>query len=154
MLTEDEKQCIYLDMLLESEEYQDAIYQSLLNESWLGDKIRGIGKAIGGKLKDIGGKTVQFLTKSTIMPMLSLGNLAVSIFTGGWAAAGILKLIYFFEKQGKRLRNGFEKAYTMYKNMKGTIATMDFKIQDNKSLKYSMRFYKKDLTWRVLNVSD
>lgn len=154
LLTEDEKQCIFLDVLLESKEYQDAIYEMMLNEGWLGDKIKGVGKAIGSKLKDVGGKTVQFLTKSAIMPMLSLGSLSASIFTGGWAAAGILKLMYFIEKQGKKLRNGFERAYTRYANSKGTIAEMDFAIQDKKDLKYAMRFYEKDMVWRVLNTSD
>ena len=154
LLTEDEKQCIFLDVLLESKEYQDAIYKMVLNEGWLGDKIKGVGKAIGSKLKDVGGKTVQLLTKSALMPMLSLGSLSLSIFTGGWAAAGILKLMYFIEKQGKKLRNGFERAYTRYANSKGTIAEMDFAIQGKKDLKYAMRFYEKDMVWRVLNISD
>lgn len=154
LLTESEKQCILLDVLLESKEYQDAICQMMLNEGWLGDKIKSVGKAIGNKLKDVGGKTVQILTKSALVPMLSLGSLSLSIFTGGWAAAGILKLMYIIEKQGKKLRNGFERAYTRYANSKGAIAEMDFAIQDKKDLKYAMRFYEKDLVWRVLNTSD
>ena len=154
LLTENEKHCIVLDALLESKEYQDAICYIVLNEGWLGDKIKSVGKAIGGKLKDVSGKTVQFLTKSAIVPMLSLGSLSMSIFTGGWAAAGILKLMYFIERQGKKLRNGFERTYTRYANSKGTIAMMDFAIQGNKDLKYSMRFYEKDKVWRVLNTSD
>ena len=154
ILTEDEKQAVYIGMLIESEEYGEAVYLTLLNEGWLGDKIKGIGKAIGRKLKDIGGKTVQFLTKSAVMPMLSLASLSLSIFTGGWAAAGILKLMYLVEKQGKKIRNAFERAYTKYANSKGVIAKMDFAVNDEKKLKYAMRFYGKDMVWRVLNVSN
>lgn len=153
-LTEDEKQAVYMDMLIESEEYRDAVYRVLLNEGWLGDKLKGIGKAIGRKLKDIGGKTVQFLTKSAVMPMLSLASLSLSIYTGGWAATGILKLMYLIEKQGKKIRNAFARAYTKFANSRGVIAKMDFSIEGEKNLKYAMRFYEKDMVWRVLNVSD
>ena len=154
LLTESEEQCIYLDALLESKQYQDAICQMMLNEGWLGDKIKSVGKAIGSKLKDVSGKAIQAMTKGAMMPMLSLAGLATSIYTGGWAAAGAVKLMYLIEKQGKKLRNGFERAYTRYANSKGTIAEMDFAIKDKKDLTYAMRFYEKDMVWRVLNTSD
>ena len=155
ILTEAKKQELMLDVLLESKEFQDAVIQQMINEGFL-DKIKGIGKALGKGLKKFGSDALQSMTKGVIGPMLSLGGLAMSIATGGWAAAAILRLTYIIEKQGKKLRNGFEKAYTAYANSKGAIAKMDFQIKvDEKSTQnYSMRFYEKDMVWRVLNTSD
>ena len=78
----------------------------------------------------------------------------MSIITGGWAAATVLKVIYVIEKKGKILRNSFERAYTRFANSKGVITKMDFNINGKKDSKYSMRFYVKDMVWRVLNVGD
>ena len=153
-LIEEEKQQIMLDALLECKDFQEWLCSSNMVNEGLFSAIGDAAKALGKKVKELGGKAIQSVTKGAIMPILSLGSLSASIFTGGWAAAGILKLMYIIEKQGKKLRNGFEKAYTMYANSKGAIAKMDFSIEGKKDLKYSMRFYEKDMVWRVINTSD
>ena len=60
----------------------------------------------------------------------------------------------FIEKNGKGLTNTFERCATMYANSKGVITKMDYTVGGDKNKTYSMRFYKKDMVWRILNTSD
>ena len=158
LITEDEKNQFLLEALLENEEFQNSIANMMINEGIFGKALGAISKVIPDKVKqkvkDFGSKTIQMVTKGAIGPILSLGGLGLSIITGGWAAATVLKVIYVIEKKGKILRNSFERAYTRFANSKGVITKMDFNINGKKDSKYSMRFYVKDMVWRVLNVGD
>lgn len=153
LLAEDTKQQLLLESITSMDEFAEAAAYSMVNEG-IFDSLKSGFKAVKSKLADAGSKAIAGLTKGAIGPMLSLAGLGVSIATGGWAAATILRLIYLVEKQGKKLRNGFERAYTRYANSKGAIASASFSIDGEKDKKYAMRFYEKDLVWRVLNLSD
>ena len=141
------------ESIIEMDELAESMAYSMLNEGMF-DSLKSGFKAVKDKLADVGKSAIKGLTKGAIGPILSLGGLGISIVTGGWAAATILRLMYIVEKQGKKLRNGFERAYTKYANSKGSIASLSFSIDGDKDKKYAMRFYEKDLVWRVLNVSD
>lgn len=158
LITEDEKNQFLLEALLENEEFQNSVANLMITEGFFGKAFGAISKVIPDKVKqkvkDFGSKTIQVVTKGAIGPILSLGGLGLSIITGGWAAATVLKVIYVIEKKGKILRNSFERAYTRFANSKGVITKMDFNINGKKDSKYSMRFYVKDMVWRVLNVGD
>ena len=158
LITEDEKNQFLLEALLENEEFQNSVANLMITEGFFGKAFGAISKVIPDKVKqkvkDFGSKTIQAMTKGAIGPILSLGGLGLSIITGGWAAATALKVIYVIEKKGKILRNSFERAYTRFANSKGVITKMDFNINGKKDSKYSMRFYVKDMVWRVLNVGD
>ena len=140
---------MFYDALLECKAYQEYLGSYMLNEG-LGD----IWKGFKNKVKEFSGKAIKTLTQSAIMPILSLGSIGMSVFTGGWAATGILRLMYAVERQGKKLRNSFERAYTTYANSKGIYAKMNFSIDKDKEQKYSLRFYEKDLVWRLINTTD
>ena len=158
IITEDEKSQFLLEAILENEDFQNSVANMMINEGFFGKALGAISKAIPDKVKqkvkDFGSKTIQAVTKGAIGPILSLGGLGMSIITGGWAAATVLKVMYVIEKKGKILRNSFERAYTQFANSKGVITKMDFSIDGKKDSKYSMRFYVKDMVWRVLNVGD
>lgn len=158
LITEDEKNQFLLEALLENEDFQNSVANLMITEGFFGKALGAISKAIPDKVKqkvkDFGSKTIQAVTKGAIGPILSLGGLGMSILTGGWAATTILKVMYVIEKKGKILRNSFERAYTQFANSKGVITKMDFSIDGKKDSKYSMRFYVKDMVWRVLNVND
>ena len=83
-----------------------------------------------------------------------MGGIAVGVITGGLGAELLIKAMDFIERNGKGLRNTFERCATMYANSKGVITKMDYTVGGDANKKYSMRFYKKDMVWRVLNVSD
>ena len=135
------------------DEFAEAMAYSMINEGVFSSIASGF-KNVKDKLANVGKSAVTSLTKGALMPILSLGSLSASILTGGWAATAILRMMYLIEKQGKKIRNGFEKAYTKYANSKGAIASLSFNIEGDKDKKYAMRFYEKDLVWRVLNISD
>lgn len=94
------------------------------------------------------------MTKYSIGPILSLGGLAAGIFTGGLGAELIIKAMDFIEKNGKQLKNTFERCATMYANTKGVITKADYHLKEDEKKTYSMRFYEKDMVWRILNTSD
>ena len=78
----------------------------------------------------------------------------MSVATGGWGAALLLRCTYALERHGKSLRNSFERQWTKFANSGGVFTRMDFKIEGQEKSAYSMRFYSKDMVWRVLNVTD
>ena len=78
----------------------------------------------------------------------------MGIFTGGLLGELLVKAMYIMERQGKYLKAAFERNMTAYANSKGAIARFDYLLDGDKKKKYSMRFYGKDLVWRVLNLSD
>ncbi len=152
-LTEDQKNEILFESIVQMDEFAEAMAYSMINEGVFSSIASGF-KNVKDKLANVGKSAVTSLTKGALMPILSLGSLSASILTGGWAATAILRMMYLIEKQGKKIRNGFEKAYTKYANSKGAIASLSFNIEGDKDKKYAMRFYEKDLVWRVLNISD
>lgn len=167
LLTEQLKNQIFIESLIESEQFQDIILDSLISEGFLSNiasKFKGKSKqdAVTGsmskkwtdKIKDFGVKTIKALTDKTFQGIVSLGGLSISVLTGGWGATLALKAIYAVERHGKVLANAFERQFTKFSNSKGVITQMDFGIKDQKDSKYSARFYAKDMVWRVLNVKD
>ena len=106
------------------------------------------------KLKNAGAKALKFLGDKTMQGVLALGGLAASIATGGWGAALVLRAMYIVERHGKQLRNAFERQWNKFANSGGVIAQMDFKLEGKPKSSYSMRFYSKDMVWRVININD
>lgn len=163
MLTEDLKQQILFRSICENKDFQDACCYMickdiLLTEGWALDafkKVSGlIPDKVKSKVKDFTTKTIQTLTSKTMNGILALGGLAAAIYTGGWAATAILRVMYIIEKQGKKIRNAFERCYTRFANSRGIMTQMDFALKESKNKKYSMRFYAKDMVWRVINTED
>ena len=144
----------------------EAVAWRLLREGWFGDKLAKLKNSkaaefvkqksaqLGKKLADAGSKALQATTKYSIGPILSLGGLAVGAFTGGLGAELIIKAMDFVERNGKQLRNSFERCATMYANAKGVVTKMDYHLAGDEKKTYSMRFYAKDMVWRVLNTQD
>lgn len=60
----------------------------------------------------------------------------------------------FLERNGKQLKNSFDRMATMYANSKGVITKADYTLDGDAKKRYSMRFYQKDMVWRVLNIDD
>lgn len=167
LLTEDMKQKILIESIVETDQYREVIAQYLLNEGFFSKVLKVAGGVAAGavvykvlpkkwqeKVKDFGTKTVKFLSDKTFNGLLALGGFGLGILTGGWAAEIALKGIYLVEKHGKVLSNAFERQFTRFANSKGIIAEMDFSIKDQKDSKYGMRFYVKDMVWRVINLKD
>lgn len=154
ILTENIKNQIMLRALCESEEMQEAVYQQLLSEGFFSALASKIPDKFKQKVKDFGAKTLKVIGNKTLQGILSLGGIAVSVATGGWGAALILRSIYAVENHGKRLRNAFERQYKKFANSRGIVTYMNFSIDGNKNAKYSMRFYSKDMVWRVINTTD
>jgi hypothetical protein len=104
------------------------------------------------KLKDMSEKALGALKDGALGPILSIAGIGLMVITGSWGIALILACMTLIAKHGKYLKASFDKHWEAFKNSKGVIAQMDFNIKDNPDLKYSMRFYIIDQTWRVLNL--
>ena len=158
ILTEKIKNELTIKALCERQEFQNLVVEQLINEGFFGkafDKFTSkISDKVNQKIKDFGAKTIKTITSKTTSAILSLGGIALSVATGGWAATLALKAIYAVERHGKVLRNAFERQYTRFANSKGIITEMNFSLKDKKDSKYAMRFYVKDMVWRVLNLQD
>ena len=158
ILTEKIKNELTIKALCERQEFQNLVVEQLINEGFFGkafDKFTSkISDKVKQKIKDFGAKTIKTITSKTTSAILSLGGIALSVATGGWAATLALKAIYAVERHGKVLRNAFERQYTRFANSKGIITEMNFSLKDKKDSKYAMRFYVKDMVWRVLNLQD
>lgn len=157
-LTEKQKQEVFISALLESKVFQDAMCQQLISEGFFGDAFKKLSNKIPDKfkqkVKDFSAKTLKTLGSGTFQGLLSLGGIAMSVATGGWGAALLLRCTYALERHGKSLRNSFERQWTKFANSGGVFTRMDFKIEGQEKSAYSMRFYSKDMVWRVLNVAD
>lgn len=117
----------------------------------------GFFKNLATKLKTKSLEAVKLLTSKTLSGIVSLAGIGVSIFTGGLGAALVLRAIYAVEKHGKVLSNAFEKQFTRFVNSKGVILSIDFSLKNNSSedsTRYSLRFYVKDMSWRLLNIDN
>lgn len=168
---------LMFESVCENEIICEAIAERMIEEGWFGDaarkamelakkgaekvgnseamqKLAGLTKQVGAKIADVSKKGMEACTKYSIGPMLSLGGIGLGVITGGWGAELIIKAMDLIEKQGKQLRNSFERVQTMYANSKGVITKMDYTVGGDKDKTYSMRFYDKDMVWRVLNTSD
>lgn len=172
LLTEDIKQKALLESIVMTDAFQAVVADymmknHLITEGFWSKALKAAGGAAAGaviykmmpskwkdKVKDFSQKAVKILTDKTLSGIVSLGGLAVSTITGGWGATLALKAIYAVERHGKVLANAFERQFTRFANSKGVITSMDFKIKDQKDSGYSMRFYAKDMVWRVLNIKD
>lgn len=150
ILTEKQMERIYMRVLLESKDIQDAVYEQLIMEGFFGNML----KSMKDKVKDVGGRALKYLGNKTLQGIVSLGGLAVSIATGGWGAALIIRTMYIVERHGKALRNSFERQWKKFANSGGVFTKMDFKIEGQEKSSYSMRFYGKDMVWRVINTAD
>lgn len=143
-LSEEQKTYLPYNCLFESETFITEM-EYMLTEGWL--------KNLGSKIADTSKKALATVGKKSIGPILGLAGLSVSVLTGGAIPTILIKAMDFLEKNGKQLRNSFERVYTTFKNSKGIITRMNFKTKNNKS-EYSLRFYQKDMVWRLLNTSD
>ena len=150
ILTEDIKNRIMTESIIESDYFAEYIYRTLVNEGL----ISGMFTKVKDKIKDLSKKTLKVLTNKTLSGIVSMIGLGISIFTGGLAGALALRAIYAVERHGKRLKNAFERQFTRYANSKGVIAVMEFSLADKPDSKYAARFYEKDMVWRVLNLND
>lgn len=143
-LTEDQKISMSYSCLFESETFLTEM-EYMLTEGWL--------KNLGSKIADTSKKALATVGKNSIGPILGLAGLSVSYLTGGAIPTILIKTMDYIEKNGKKLRNSFERAYSTFKNSKGIITRMDFKTKDTKK-QYSLRFYQKDMVWRLINLGD
>lgn len=176
-ITEKQKNIFLMEALIESDQYIDGLAYYLISEG-LFDGIKNLGKATGQlakkavkggadlakaawskvpdsfkqKLKDMSEKALGALKDGALGPILSIAGITLMIATGSWGIALILACMTLIAKHGKYLKASFDKHWEAFKNSKGVIARMDFNIKDNPDLKYSMRFYILDQTWRVLNL--
>ena len=165
MAAEDVRSRLLAEAVCENGAIMEAVAERLLAEGWFGDQLAKIknsnivkfvkdkAQQLGKKLSDAGSKTLEAVTKYSIGPMLRLGGITVGAIVSGFNAELVIKAMEFVEKHGKKLKNTFDRFQTEYANSKGVITRMDYKVEGSDS-KYSMRFYKKDMVWRVLNVSD
>ena len=153
MLTEETMQKAQICALLESKTFQGLLLQKMVNEGFF-SALGDLAKKAGSAMADASAKAVKTVTSKAFAGALSLGGLAIGIFTGGLAAELVLKGIYAVERHGKALANAFERQYKRFANSKGVFAKMDFKIDGQEKSSYSMRFYSKDMVWRVLNTAD
>lgn len=153
VLTEDMKNVAMTNALLESQQFQKLIYEKMLNEGIL-SSLGSLAKKAGSAVKDFGAKAIKAVTNKSLQGILSLGGIATGILTGGLAAELVIRAMYAVERHGKVLKNAFERQYKRFANSKGVFAQMDFKIVGQEDSGYSMRFYSKDMTWRVLNTKD
>ena len=166
MVNEGVRNRLMLESVYENRMIMEAVTERMLREGWFGDKLAKLKNTkaakfvkdqsakLGKKMADIGSKGIQAVTKYSIGPILQLGGIAIGVITGGLGAELLIKAMDFIEKNGKGLRNTFERCATMYANSKGVITKMNYTVGGDKNKKYSMRFYQKDMVWRVLNVSD
>lgn len=153
VLTESTKNVVMTNALLESQTFQSLIYEKMLNEG-IFSSLGSLAKKAGNVVKDFGAKAIKTVTNKSLQGILSLGGIAVGVFTGGLAAELVIKAMYAVERHGKVLRNAFERQFKRFANSKGVFAQMDFKISEKDDSGYSMRFYSKDMVWRVLNTKD
>lgn len=165
MVTEDVRSRLMLETIYENKIIMEAIVEHLLQEGWFGDKLANIKNSavaefvknkaaqLSKKIVDFGSDSLQAINKYSIGPILRLGGLTAGVVISGFTGELLIKVMEFIEKHGKKLRNVFERCATEYANSKGVITRMDYTVEGSDD-KYSMRFYKKDMVWRVLNVSD
>lgn len=143
----------------------EALAERLVKEGFFGDVmskiknsktvqgIKGVAKKMSSKLADASKKGLQKFSKYSIGPILSLAGVGVGILTGGALAELAIKAMDIVERNGKGLRDSFNRAMSKYANSKGVITRMDFKSEDGKN-GYSLRFYMKDMVWRLINLED
>lgn len=176
-ITEKQKNIFLMEALIESDQYIDSLTYFLITEGFF-DGIKKFGKAtkeyaakkiksgaelakaawskvpdsFKQKIKDLSEKALGALKDGALGPILSIAGIGLMVITGSWGIALILATMTLIAKHGKYLKASFDKHWEAFKNSKGVIAQMDFNIKDNPDLKYSMRFYIIDQTWRVLNL--
>lgn len=166
LITEAQQKQFLFEAVCENDIICEAVAQRLIAEGFFKNMLtkvknskaagalKDVTASLGKKMKDLGTKALEGMTKYSIGPILSLGGIAVGIATGGLGAELILKTMDVIERHGKKLRNTFERTYTNFANSKGVITKMNFSIKGEEKKKYSLRFYQKDLVWRMANLTD
>lgn len=177
IITEKQKNVFLMEALIESDEFIDSMTQYLINEG-LFDGIKKMAKATGNlakkavkggaelakiawskvpekyrnMIKDLSEKALEKLKDGALAPILSIAGIGLMVASGAWGIALILACMTLISKHGKYLKAAFDKHWDSFKNSKGIITQMDFNIKENPDLKYSLRYYIIDQTWRVLNL--
>ena len=177
IITEKQKNVFLMESLVESDEFIDSMTQYLINEG-LFDGIKKMAKATGklakkavksgaelakaawskvpekyrNMIKDLSEKALEKLKDGALAPILSIAGIGVMVVSGAWGIALILACMTLISKHGKYIKASFDKHWDAFKNSKGVITQMDFNIKNNPDLKYSLRYYIIDQTWRVLNL--
>ena len=166
LITEAQKNQFLFEAVCKNDIICEAVVQRLIAEGFFKNMLtkaknskaagalKDVTASLGKKMKDLGTKTLEGMTKYSVGPILSLAGIATGIATGGLGAELILKTMDIIERHGKKLRNTFERAYTDFANSKGVITKMNFSVKGDEKKKYSLRFYQKDLVWRMANLSD
>ncbi len=159
------RQMLMLEAICGNDFIMEALAERLVSEGFFGDMfgkvknskaaqgMKAVAKNIASKLVDASKKGLQTFSKYSIGPILSLAGVGVGILTGGALAELAIKAMDIVEKNGSGLKNSFDRAMSKYANSKGVITNMNFKAAGGKK-NYSLRFYKKDLVWRLINVDD
>lgn len=178
-ITEVEKKNLYVEAICDTNLFIDVMTRKLLEEGFF-DKLKDVGKTLskGAKsaikstgdlakaaynkipqkyrdkiahLKDI---VLEKIRNGALAPILKIAGISLTILSGAWGIGLLIAVLMLIDKHGKQLKAAFEKQWTRFANSKGVITRMNFAIKDNPKLKYSARFYIKDMTWRVINISD
>jgi hypothetical protein len=179
VITETQKNYLMLESIVSQDKYIDAITYQLLQEGFF-DTVKGLTKTAikGGKaaIKGAAGLTkaaygklpekfrnkiasikdavLEKIRDGALAPILKIAGITTMVLTGAWGIGLLIAVLMLIDRYGKQLKAAFEKQWTRFANSKGVITQMDFAIKDKPDLKYSARFYVKDMTWRVLNVSN
>ncbi|MEG2937898.1 MAG: hypothetical protein RR812_05770 [Vagococcus sp.] len=155
-LSSTKRQELLIESLYGNREYLRCV-EKIVSEGFLSNSFSAIKNKMKGfkdKIKDVGSKGLEAITKGAVGPILKLGGLGVSLLVNGFGPTLILKTMDIIEQHGKKLRNCFERQYSKFVNSKGVIAEMNFSLKDDPKKKYSARFYITDMVWRVVNVTD
>ena len=159
ILTEAKKKQILLETICKNKTYQENLALYLINEGLM-DKLKGMGAAVKNvsskftaKIKDASSKALEALKNGGLAPILKIAGIGLMAVTGAWGVALVIATMMLIEKHGKQLKYAFDYAWSSFANSKGVISQFDFMTKGSKS-KYSARFYAKDATWRVINVSN
>lgn len=166
MISRSERDQLIVESMCKNSLVMEAITQRLVMEGWFGDKLAKLKNSkatefikqksaqLGKKLADVGSKGIQTMTKYSIGPMLQLGGIAIGAITSGLYAELIIKAMDFVERNGKAVKNTFERCATAFANSRGVITKVDYHLTGDEKKTYSMRFYEKEMVWRILNTSD
>lgn len=160
VVTNARRKHMELKAICESKEFQMYVVKQLLNEGLM-DKFKSLGTAVKNvsnkftaKIKDASSKALDALKNGGLAPILKIAGIGLLAVTGAWGVAMIIATMMLIEKHGKQLKYAFDYMWSSFANSKGVISQMDFSIKDKPDIKYSARFYVKDLTWRVVNASN
>lgn len=178
-ITEVEKKNLYVEAICDTNLFIDVMTRKLLEEGFF-DKLKDVGKTLSkgaksaikstgdlakaaynkipqkyrDKIAHLKDAVLEKIRDGALAPILKIAGISLTILSGAWGIGLLIAVLMLIDKHGKQLKAAFEKQWTRFANSKGVITKMDFGIKDNPKLKYSARFYVKDMVWRVVNTSD